>query len=418
MKKTLFIIAFFAAFVVNAQDAIVVSEERSWLENWTNFKPQAKEYREATQILSGNIDANTKLTKDKVYVLFGTVRVIKNAVLTIEAGTVIRGDYDTNGALMITKGAKIMAAGTVTDPIIFTSNKKTSERKAGDWGGLLILGNAPLNTINNSAFGQFTINIDYNGYGGTNEQDNSGVLKYVRIEFAGKKDVTGYSPNGISLLGVGSKTLLEYIAISYSFDDSMQIYGGKVKLSNIVSFYAKDDDFDITQGAQVDINNGLIIRNPFVSDILGSRGFELDNFVNKEYYDGSKKSTLIKLNNVTVASVEKENDAGLAKQAIYLSENTLIEINNSVISGFDSMVCMENNFFLKENYKKVVINNLILNKVNNVVTEKEFVFENKEAVQNFIDINTAKGKITNKNLSSKELFVNPDVKNNPNFKLK
>jgi hypothetical protein len=145
MKKSFQILALllFVACGANAQQEKGIIGSTNWLSNWTEFKPAKVDYGEPNQILAGNISTNTKLLKKNVYLLQGPVYVDNNAVLTIEPGTVIIGDFDSGAALVITKGASIIADGLETDPIVFTSNR--SVKKAGDWGGIVILGDAPIN---------------------------------------------------------------------------------------------------------------------------------------------------------------------------------------------------------------------------------------------------------------------------------
>jgi hypothetical protein len=418
--KYLFFMLFFC-ILSNAQNKIGIYGDKNWTENWTNFKPQIADYNESTQILTGNIAVNTILTKKNVYLLMGTVRVIKKAILTIEPGTVIRGDLKSTGALMICKGSKIIAKGTVTDPIVFTSNKSNSERKAGDWGGLIILGDAPLNTQTNVAFSQFDMNSTFNSYGGKNDLDTSGILKYVRVEFAGRKDATGYSSNGISLGGIGNKTIFENIQVSNSFDDSFQIYGGNVIMNNIVSFNAKDDDFDITQGCQFTLKNSLILRNPFISDVLHSRCFEIDNAIKNDVYLPEKKKTFAKISNATLVNMEKENVNGLVKEAIFLNDDTLLDISKSVISGFSSFVSLDKDFFVKDNFKKIIAKDVLIDKVPVLFVKKETEYDNYKE-EKLADIKDwfllPINNIKQSNLGPKALFKNGDFKNNPDFRLK
>src|SRR6187402_1844237 len=147
--KNVFIIWVFllTVFTVNAQQEKGIFGSSNWLNNWTEFKPAKVDYGEATQILAGDITENTTLSKKDVYILQGNVYVTNNAVLTIEPGTVIIGDSESKGSLVITKGAQIIAEGSETDPIVFTSNK--SIKKAGDWGGIIVLGDAPINKFGN-----------------------------------------------------------------------------------------------------------------------------------------------------------------------------------------------------------------------------------------------------------------------------
>ncbi|MEO6346997.1 MAG: hypothetical protein ABIO60_03720 [Aquaticitalea sp.] len=132
-----------------AQQEKGIIGSNNWLNSWTEFRPTVVDYGEPTQILSGNITQDTKLYKKDVYLLLGSVFVTENAILTIEPGTVILGDFKTIGSLTISKGSKLIADGLQTDPIIFTSNR--SVKKEGDWGGLFILGKAPIQKFGNSS---------------------------------------------------------------------------------------------------------------------------------------------------------------------------------------------------------------------------------------------------------------------------
>ncbi|WP_395058657.1 hypothetical protein, partial [Flavobacterium sp.] len=279
MKKTiLIIINLISVISLNAQQINGIIGTENWFNNWTDFKPKTSEYPESTHILSGVIDSNMTLYKKNTYLLMNVVYVANNVVLTIEPGTIIRGDFATCGTLVITKGAKIIAEGTSTDPIVFTSNKETSERKPGDWGGIILLGDAPINKFGGIGTLDFNLNPKYNFYGGLNSESNSGILKYLRIEFSGRKLNALKELNGLSLAGVGSKTKMEYIQVSFSNDDSFESYGGEVRFSNLISFRATDDDFDFTQGSQCQINNSIAIRYPFSSDVSRSRCFEVDSY--------------------------------------------------------------------------------------------------------------------------------------------
>ena len=163
---------------VNAQQEKGITGTNNWLNSWTEFRPDLVEYGEATEILTGIISSDTKLLKKNTYMLLGDVFVANNATLTIEPGTVIIGDFKTKGSLTITKGATIIADGLETDPIVFTSNR--SVKKAGDWGGLIILGDAPINKYGSvSAEGYtFTVNPSISvGYGGNQLESNSGILR-------------------------------------------------------------------------------------------------------------------------------------------------------------------------------------------------------------------------------------------------
>ena len=146
----------------------------------------------------------------------GTVHVANKATLTIEPGTVIRGDFATTGTLTVTRGSRIVAEGTETNPIVFTSNKPASERKPGDWGGVILMGDAPINRFGGISASFYEPNPIYNPFGGNNETGDTGILKYVRIEFAGKRLKGKYAFDALTLAGVGNMTKIENVQTSFS----------------------------------------------------------------------------------------------------------------------------------------------------------------------------------------------------------
>ncbi|WP_300570004.1 hypothetical protein [Flavobacterium sp.] len=411
MKTNLLIIAaFFAVFSLNAQQVKGISGEKNWFNNWTNFKPKTTDYSETTHILSGVITENTTLYKKNTYLLMNVVYLTNNAILTIEPGTIIRGDYDTCGTLVISKGAKIMAEGTETDPIIFTSNKNVSERKAGDWGGLILFGDAPMNKYGGVGFLDFNLDPKYNSYGGLNTESDSGILKYVRIEFSGRKLNSLKELNGLSLAGVGNKTKIEYVQISFSNDDSFECYGGNLTFHNLISFRATDDDFDFTQGAQCNISNSIAIRYPFSSDVSRSRCFEIDSYDKIENLDPNKKLTNIVAANMTLVNNE-DNNQGLVKEAIYIKKDSFLELKNSIVSGFNQCLLLEDKIsdFEKINFQNVVFANCT------VFVEKESGIDKKEVESWY---KNEKFNILNSQTNRADLFLESDIKKMPDFRLK
>lgn len=345
MKTKLRIVFFtlLSSYFLNAQQqpkGIIGSA--NWMTNWTNFNPAKSEYNEATNIIAGTIDKDTRLIKRNTYQLVGVVYVTNNATLTIEPGTVIRGDDKSCGTLVITSGAKIIAEGLETDPIVFTSNKEITERRPGDWGGIIMLGKAPINAIGGVNILPFDLEPMLNHYGGQDAEDNSGILKFVRIEYAGRKMSSLKELNGLSLAGIGRKTVLSNIQISFSNDDSFECYGGDLNMNNLVSYRTTDDDFDFTQGAQININNSIAIRHPFSSDVSGSRCFEVDSYDKIGNTDMTKKLTKINASNITLVNLE-ENNQGLVRESIYVRENTFFNLTNSIVSGFSPFVLLEGN---------------------------------------------------------------------------
>jgi hypothetical protein len=416
MKKLVLVASiFFITFTtINAQQIKGITGENNWLSNWTNFTPSTTTYKSTNQNLIGNIDKDTKLTKGNVYQLIGTVYVTNKAVLTIEPGTIIRGDKESCGTLVITKGAKIIAEGTANEPIVFTSNNSTSFRRPGDWGGIIILGDAPTNKIGGIGYLDFNLDAAQSFYGGEDSNNSSGILKYVRIEYSGHKINALKELNGLSLAGVGRGTKLDFIQISFSNDDSFECYGGDVNFNNLISFRATDDDFDFTQGAQCTISNSIAIRNPYSSDKSGSRCFEVDSFDKIETTDINKKLTKITANNITLVNTE-DNNQGLVREAIYVKEKSYFNISNSVIDGFSTCVLLENKIgAVATNLAKINIQNIQINRCNGVV-QSENTTVNPELL-NWYNSDTFSLEFTK--LNNAELFMQSDIKDFPDFRTK
>ncbi len=221
--------------------------------------------------IKGPISTNTTWSANKKYFLKTFVYVESGATLTIEPGTVIKG-LD-KGALIVKPGGKLIAKGSSTQPIVFTSAKAKGQRAAGDWGGIIILGNAPTNKVTPTIEGE-----NQTTYGGTNAADNSGEISYVRIEFAGIPFEPNREINGLTLGGVGSGTKIDHVQVSYGGDDAFEWFGGTVNASYLISYRTLDDDFDTDFGYSGKVQYGLIIRDPAVADAAGdSNMFESDN---------------------------------------------------------------------------------------------------------------------------------------------
>ena len=408
------IIAILITFSLQAQQQLKgISGTSNWMNNWTNFKPAAVEYNEATNIIAGTIDKDTKLYKRNTYQLVGIVYVTNNAILTIEPGTIIRGDEKTCGTLVITNGAKIMAEGLETDPIIFTSNKENTERKPGDWGGIIILGKAPINKLGGIATLPFNLDPMLNHYGGQDAEDNSGVLKYVRIEYSGRKLSALKELNGLSLAGIGRKTVLSHIQISYSNDDSFECYGGNLNMNNLISYRTTDDDFDFTQGVQINISNSIAIRHPFSSDVSGSRCFEVDSYDKVENTDMTKKMTKINADNITLVNLE-ENNQGLVRESLYVRENTFFNLTNSIISGFTPFALLEGNIGNGDvNLSKITFQNLVINNCNGGITSESA--SGNPAIQRYYGNPALFLEFTK--IKNNDLFVMPNIKGNPDFRM-
>jgi hypothetical protein len=237
-----------------------------------------------TVVVTGDISAATTWSANKIYLLKGFVYVTNGATLTIEPGTIIKGDKATKGTLVVTRGAKLNAAGTAAKPIVFTSNVDAGGRSAGDWGGIILLGKALINFTGgeNKIEGGLVStgggdDKKYIYYGGTDAADNSGILTYVRIEYAGIPFSPDNEINGLTMGGVGSGTTLDYIEVYRSGDDAYEWFGGTVNAKHLLAIGTTDDDFDTDNGFSGKIQFGLAQRAQVVADFSGSNGFESDN---------------------------------------------------------------------------------------------------------------------------------------------
>jgi hypothetical protein len=228
----------------------------------------------ATTTLTGNINTTTTLTSDKVWTLKGYVYVTDGAKLIIQPGTTIISDVAEKGALCIERGSQIIAEGTQSKPIVFTSGRPEGQRTPGDWGGIVILGRAKTNRSSEP-----TIEGGIGRpYGGTNDSDNSGVMRYVRIEYAGIAAMPNSEINALTLGGVGNGTILENIQTIYANDDAFEFFGGTVNGKNLYAFATADDDFDFDFGYTGMITNGVAKRDAqFVDSGDAGNGIECDN---------------------------------------------------------------------------------------------------------------------------------------------
>ena len=201
-------------------------------------------WSQAQIIVSGEITQNTTWTNNNIYIISGWLYVRDGAALTIEPGTLIKGDFATKGALIVERGAKLYADGTAEQPIVFTSQKAPGERYYGDWGGIILCGkasiNVPENVGNGTAAGENIIEGGvgsiYGGGANPDDDDNSGILRYVRIEYGGIAFQPNSEINGLTCGGVGRGTIIDHVQVSYSGDDSFEFFGGTVNCTHLVAY--------------------------------------------------------------------------------------------------------------------------------------------------------------------------------------
>ncbi|MBK7442683.1 MAG: T9SS type A sorting domain-containing protein [Bacteroidetes bacterium] len=297
-----------------------------------------------TATLSGEISGGTRnLVKDTVYILNGFVYVEDGAILNIQAGTIIRGDKDTKGSLIITRGSKINATGTPDQPIVFTSNQAEGARNYGDWGGVIILGKAPINVPGGTAVIEGGVDTPEGDavYGGVDAADNSGVMTYVRIEYPGIAFVPGNEINGLTCGGVGSGTVLDHIMVSRSGDDAFEFFGGTVNAKYLIAHNTLDDDLDTDFGFSGKIQFAVVKRDPNFADASGSNGFESDNDATGSTNSPQTNATF---SNITVVG-PIQNTGDLInvnyKRGAQIRRNSSADIFNSVIIGYPSGIMID-----------------------------------------------------------------------------
>lgn len=287
----------------------------------------------ATISVSNDITTNTTWTNNNIYALSGGfIYVTGNATLTIEPGTIITGDAAT---LVITRGAKIMAVGTSTQPIVFTSFQPAGSRNPGDWGGLIICGKAPINDPAGERLAEGGIDPVKGLYGGTDVNDNSGSLMYVRVEYAGIAYQPNNETNGITFGAVGLGTTVDYVQVSHGGDDAFEFFGGTVNCKHLIANKTLDDMFDTDYGFTGRIQFAVGMSDSLVADISGSNGFESDNDAT-----GTTNGPLTKpiFSNVSIfgpmVSLASTGYNSNYKRAAHLRRSTSTCTYNSFFAGF------------------------------------------------------------------------------------
>ena len=324
-----------------------------------------------TQIGDGSKEFSIKEShtiKKGVYTMVGWIYVEDGATLTIEPGTIIKGtDYNYNGvksatgsSLIIKRGAKIKAEGTVSEPIVFTSAKPKGQRQATDWGGIIICGKARNNQ------GEMLVEGGVDAFhGGVDDNDNSGVMRYVRLEFGGYPYELDTEINGLTLGSVGRGTKLEYIQVSYSGDDSFEWFGGSVNAKYLVAYHGWDDDFDTDNGFSGKLQFLLGVRDPKIADQSNSNGFESDNnsagstqepftkavFSNVTIigpmgqspdFNNNKDSYINGYNWGSTTSADFPIRTGIFQAAMQIRRNSRLSCFNSVFTGYPVGIMLSN----------------------------------------------------------------------------
>lgn len=294
--------------------------------------------------LNGDITSDRTLKSGNTYYLQSMVYVKGGATLTIESGVTIKATKGKN-ALVITRGSKIMAIGSSDKPIVFTSNEATPGY--GDWGGIVILGKAKTNSSYNGqpGIGQIEGGVDNaNGdgqYGGSDDADNSGTLKFVRIEYGGYPFQPDKELNSLTLGGVGSGTTIDYVMCAYGYDDAFEMFGGTVNLKHIIAYKTLDDDFDCDNGYRGTVQFAIAIRDKDNADISGSNGFEQDNDASGS---ATEPITAPVFANVTLIGPKQDAGTTIAsnfKRAAHIRRNAKTSIFNSILMGYPTGILID-----------------------------------------------------------------------------
>lgn len=289
-------------------------------------------------ILEGKISSDRTLKAKYVYTIRGIVYVTNGAKLTVEPGTVIHGESASKGALVITRSCQIIADATADKPIIFTSD--ASSPKRGDWGGVVICGNAPTNASFNGVAGVGQVEGGVNNgeglglFGGTNATDNSGILHYVRIEYAGYAYLPDNELNGLTLAGVGSGTTVDYVEIYKANDDAIECFGGTVNLKHTVFISTLDDDYDTDNGWTGHVQWGIVMRDSSIADISKSESFESDNDANGSSLTPQTGGVYSNITVVGPRATTSNVGNSLFLCGAQIRRNSSISIFNSVIMGY------------------------------------------------------------------------------------
>lgn len=307
-----------------------------------------------TITLSGRINADTVLRKNNTYILKGLVYIVGNHTLSIEAGTTIKGAFSGSdvAALIITRGSKINAIGTATEPIVFTSASPNPQ--SGDWGGIILCGKGSINSSFNGVQGLFQVeggvdNSFGDGLAGSGdaavptpiENDNSGILSYVRIEYAGYAFQPDKEINSLTMAAVGSGTTIDHIQVTYAKDDAFEWFGGSVNCKYLIALKTQDDDFDTDNGYSGKVQFGLVIRDSLIADISTSEAFESDN--NSSGTTATPKTSAIFSNITAIGPRATSSNVGssLFRAGAQIRRNSSISIFNSIIMGWPQGILID-----------------------------------------------------------------------------
>ncbi len=377
-----------------------------WTDGWTNYDPQNAVYPAIDSTIESSITSSITLSGSKKYLVKGLVYVKNGATLTIQPGCILRGDKTVaNSSLIITRGARISAAGTLSKPIVFTSNQPAGARAKGDWGGLIILGNAPCNGTGGEQYIEGLPTSSDTQFGGgamPDDNDSSGVLQYVRLEFGGYSIAAGQEINGLTLGAVGRGTTIDHVQVSYSNDDGFEWRGGSVNCKYLVSYKNRDDDWEVNNGYHGAVQFCLGLRDPDMSDDPSSSTSEGIESSNDETGSDATGYTSAIFSNITeigpLRGNVSANVATMYKRSIHFANNAHVRMVNSIMMDFpigvsvDGALCTA---LATSNYLSPVANK----SPGNLVFKNNLVAGNKsgKVLEKNVDWNMADWFAANKN---------------------
>jgi len=333
-----------------------------------------------TVVLSGDITSNTDFDAKNDYLLKGKVYVKNGAILTIPQGVTVtvepNSSVDDKSALIVTSGSKLNINGTADEPVLFTS--AASSKAAGDWIGIIVLGKASTNGEGGKLHVSGLPSTADTEFGGSTDNDNSGSIKYLRLEYAG-----GLNPametewaldkaSGLSLNGVGSGTVLEHVMVKYSNDDAFQFVGGTVNGKYLVAYNNGDDNFDFDRGYRGNLQFLVSYRSLPSKVAIRANGLESLNDMDAS---DAKPYTRPVISNMTIVGPSEDQPLTDQSQGIYIRRNTRFVVENSIIAGYSNgglMMCPKTRPLLVKNQGSV----FKFNVVNSDDAARAFTYDN------------------------------------------
>jgi hypothetical protein len=326
MKKTFLILGMTAAVLSSCESddtPDIVINDNSTVNNTTINGPGGTDPGDEVVNLSGVYTDNLTLDADTDYVITGPVLMASGTTLSIPAGTTLRAQpVGVNAYIAIQQGAQINASGTAQNPIVLTSN--ASNPGAGDWGGLVICGRAPINSTAVGSEDTATSEVGGLSYGGNVVADNSGTVQYLRIEYAGGAIDGNAELNGLSLYAVGNGTTMDHIQIFEGSDDGVEFFGGTVNVSQVAVVNAEDDSIDWTEGYTGTLTDVYVQHG-----INHDKAFECDGY-NTDFSNEGGYFSAPNVNNVTVVGTGEAGTEGIRLRA-----GTQGIFTNVVVTNFE-----------------------------------------------------------------------------------